>query len=689
MGAKRDEADPFAWMRRVATKRARAHYVRENARCEAALAPIMPLADEIFAEILARMPPTEDTVPYRYGDYEYRFSHGPGTRYPVFQRRPASGDQAFEPLLDYASLAEGDAHLDVQVAVDRASSRLAFAVDRSGAGVYRIGFKDIATGALAPTVLDGASGNMAFSRDGRFLLYVELDADTLRWRRVKRHHLGDDPAAARTVLDDPDEAFSCYVRPARSDACLFLHRTSGVADEVFVIDPRDPTAPPRSLQPLREGLEYEPRFDGDGLVVRTNLEAPDFTLMRAPFDAASAGEWRPFWRPEPGVFLEAFDVARGHVVVKERIDGAVRLRVLDAAGQTERVIEPADPAIGLDLGANEELDATTIRFTRSSYVGPTETREYDVVSGARRLVKRETWAPGFSPDGYACERLSAPRPDGARVPVTLLRRVDAGEAPRPTLLHAYGAYGFGIDPHSWLPRYGLMDRGFHFAIAHVRGGGEMGRLWRDAGRGAGKAESVADLVACAELLLASGRASSIHLLGESAGGFLVAAALNARAELFASAAAIAPFVDVLNTLSDPSLPLSVADAAEWGDPNKPEERALIRAVSPYENVAAAAYPPILALTRMNDSQVPVWEAAKWLARVARASTRPAPYLLRVEFDAGHMGRSGRDEQFRDTALVQAFAIGVERGLVAGSKAQPMPKRSRRPKSIGPSRSGGT
>jgi oligopeptidase B len=666
MNAKLDAVDPYAWMRDTSQPRFTEYLQKQNELFDELMRPVRPLADQLLAEIVERTPPEDDSVPFRFGDYEYSFASREGTEYPCYMRRPAGSSRQPEVLLDYNDFAKDGEYLDIQVCVDRRSTVLAFAVDRTGDRVYSVYFKDLVSGELQPICLEFASGNMVWSKDGKFLFYTELDDQTLRWRRIKRYSRGADPGDAKSVFDDPDETFSCYVYSSKGDDFVLIRRSSSDEDEVLFIPSDDLLTPPRALEPCRPGLEYEVQYDGASLIIRTNLEAPNFRLMRAPLDAISSEQWSALWSPEEGAFLEDFEVIRGAIAVKERIGGIVRCRLLESAQGGDTIICPAELNSSIEFTQNVELDTRAIRYERSFYVIPTRTCEYNLDSRTTTMLKQERVCGAFNPDDYVAEQRLVERPGAVHVPLTLLYRRDHGLTRGPVLLHSYGAYGFSIDPYFWLPRFSLLDRGFVFAIAHVRGGGELGRAWHAAGRRHRKPDSIGDYIACAEYLRDTGISdpSNLYAMGESAGGLLVGAALNERPDIFRAVVMIAPFVDILNSLSDPTIPLTTTDFSEWGDPNKPADRSVIRSYSPYDNIREQAYPHILAMSRMNDTQVAVWEPAKWLARIRDMSTSRNHHILRTEFDTGHMGRSGRHAQFRDTAIAYAFLIGVHTGQIS-------------------------
>lgn len=661
--SRREDTDDYAWMRDVSDPRFLAFLDDENARFAAAMAPARGLEQEIFEEIVARSPRADETVPYKYAEYEYRFVYPEGAEYPRFERARLGIPESRETILDYAALAESYPSCDIQVCVDRRSHLLAFAVDVTGERLYTIRFKELATGKVLPQTIDGASGNMAFSKDGEVLFYTELDRKTLRWRRVKRYRLGADPQSADTVYDETDEAFSCSVDPAKGDDFIFIRSSSGEEDEVRFVPADDVLGSARLVAARRPKCEYDVQFDGTGFVIRTNEEAPDFRLMRAPIEGPGAHSWIPLWAPEPGAYLEDFEVVRGTIAVAERISGAIRGRIVLIEGGAERVFGLSGAAASITLKDNIELNARAIRYEWGTYTDFPCISEVDLDSGATQVLKIERAGGNFDPNEYAAEEHRVERPDGAHVPLTILSHKSDRGRPCPTLIYGYGAYGFSIDPYLWLPRFSLIDRGFRVAIAHVRGGGDLGRAWHDAGRRKNKPTSVADFVACAEYARKVGAASNLNAMGESAGGVLVGAALNARPNLFRAVVTVAPFVDLLNSLSDPTLPLTTTDYDEWGDPNDPLERRCIRSYAPYENLRPQPYPHLLALARLHDTQVPVWEPAKWIARMRAMSTGSGLQFLKTELETGHMGRSGRYKQFHDTATAYAFLVGVERGLI--------------------------
>jgi oligopeptidase B len=658
-----DEVDAYSWMRNVEDPRLMEHFIKENDRFEEVMAPVMPLAQQIFCEIVERIPSEDTTVPYRFGRYEYSYRYSDGREYPYLLRKLTDSPEEPEILLDYQEFLDGSEFLDIQICVDRQSTVLAYAIDQKGDRIYSIRFRDLISKQDLPHCIPVTTGNMTWSSDGRILFYSEPDPATLRWRRIKRYVLGTHPPTAETVFDDAHEAFSCHVYSAKSDDFILIHRSSGTEDEVYFIPGSDPFAQPRFLQACRPELEYDVQHDGTSFIIRTNLRNPNFRLMRASPEASSSENWAALLDPAEGAFLEDFEVVRGWVALKERVARAVRGRAVRLTDGRESLLGSCDPLHGLEFKDNLELGTSVIRYEQTSFIRPTITCDHDLETGATTILKEERVGGSFDSDAYVAEQRYVERPGTVAVPLTLLYRKDRSSAPGPVLLYGYGAYGFSIEPCLWMPRFSLLDRGFVFAIAHVRGGGELGRAWHEAGRCRSKPNSVADFIACAQYLRDSGIAdpTSLFAMGESAGGFLVGAAINEQPDLFRAAVTVAPFVDVLNSLSDPTIPLTTTDFSEWGNPRNPEDHDLIRSYSPYNNIRRQAYPHILALARINDTQVAVWEPAKWLARIRDLSTSRTLHLLRTELNTGHMGRSGRYAQFWDTALAYAFLLGIHDG----------------------------
>jgi oligopeptidase B len=545
------------------------------------------------------------------------------------------------------------------------SSVLAFAVDLRGDCIYEIRFLDIPSRCELPQRIRLATGNMVWSSDGQVLFYCEPDPDTLRWRRIKRYLIGSDPASTEIVYEERDETFSCSVYCAKSHEFIFIHSSSGDEDETHYLVAANAFGAFQVVQQRQAGLEYQVQHAaGSSFIIRTNLLDPNFRLMRTSINKPTSMHWVELVS-SAGAFIEGFEVFRDHIAVKERREGAIRIRVLRLSDCRESLLTFNHSGQHcVDFVDNWESDSPTLRYEFSSLTEPTAVYDYRFDTGLSALLKKDT-INGFDGGAYVAAWLHVPQAGGVSIPITLLYRKDRESSPKPVVLYGYGAYGISLDPCFSLARMSLVDRGFVFALAHVRGGGEFGRDWHYAGRQQCKLNSILDYIACAEYLHSAGIAhrDGIFALAESAGAVLVGAAINERPDLFRAVVAIAPFVDVLNSLLDPTIPLTTTDFTEWGNPGNPVDYNYIKRYSPYDNVRRQEYPHLLAMSAINDVQVPIWHAARWVAKIRDSCTKEKVLLLRTELDTGHLGQSGRYAHHWETALAYAFFLGIWEGVL--------------------------
>ena len=663
--------DPYAWLRDRDDPAVVAHLEAENAHVDAMLGHLDDLRETLFEEIRSRIVETDASVPVVDGPWAYYDRTVEGQDYAIHCRRPAANaaaplDPAAPPddeqvVLDENVLAEGHEYLGVGgLAIDDDHARIACLIDVDGDEEYTLDIRDVATGEVLEQVTDRAAYGLAWTRDGSHLYYTTPD-EAWRPHRVWRHRLGGPggPDHDELVFEEPDERFWLGLGDTRSESYVVIGVASKQTTEIHLLDAHDPAASPRVVRPREVGVEYEVEHDRarDRLLVLTNRDgAVDFQLMQAPVDAP--GEWRPFLDHRPGVRLEDVDAFATHLVVTERADAAVRLRTMRPDGSDDRVVDVADPAAITDVGATPDDEATTIRVVTTSLTRPATVIDLDLATHDR-IVRKQQEVPGYDPDDYVGERTWATAEDGTRVPISLVRRRDTPvDGTAPIWLYGYGAYEMSSDPEFSPWRLSLLGRGVVYAIAHVRGGGELGRAWYEQGRLEHKPNTFTDFVACADHLVATGVGSRDRMvvMGGSAGGLLVGAALNLRPDLCRAAVAAVPFVDVLSTMSDTSLPLTIPEYEEWGDPNEPAAAKVIGSYSPVDNVRAAAYPALLVTAGLNDPRVGYWEPAKWVARLRDVTTGDRPILLRTELGAGHGGPSGRYDAWRERALWAAFGL---------------------------------
>jgi oligopeptidase B len=639
-------------------------YLRaENAYKDSALAPHAQLQERLYAEIVGRIEPEDASVPYRERGHWYWWRYTAGKEYPVHLRRRDRPDAAEEILLDENERAGDREFFELGAMEVSPDNRvLAWAEDTVGRRQYVLRFKNLASGVLLPDVIENVEAAIAWTADSRSVLYIEKDPETLLGSRVKRHVLGTDPAADALVYEEPDDAFYLDVGTSKDGRYLFIHSQSTVSSEQRYAEAADDRLDFRVLLPRERDHEYQAdHFDGRW-IIRTNWQAPNFRLMEVP--VAEGGErsrWRDLVAPGGDTFVHGFDVFRDFLAIEERSGGLRKVRVRPWSGGAEFVLDSDEPAYRMTLGDNEEIESHVLRYTYTSLTTPFTTCDLDLRTGERTLLRREPVLGDFDPQRYVTEYLWAPARDGERVPVAIVHRRDVPRDGSPPLLQdAYGSYGLSSDPSFASSLLSLLDRGFVYAIAQVRGGQELGRHWYDDGRLLRKRNTFHDFVDVTRFLVREGYADPhrVFARGGSAGGLLVGAVANMAPGDYAGIVAHVPFVDIVTTMLDESLPLTTNEYDEWGDPAERECYEYMLSYSPYDNVSAQAYPALLVTTGLWDSQVQYFEPAKWVARLRRLKTDDRPLLLRVNLEAGHGGRSGRFERYRELAEEYAFLLAL-------------------------------
>ena len=661
--------DPYRWLEQRDAAEVLAYLEAENAYLEAQLADQAGLRETLFQEIKGRIRETDLSLPVPWGPWLYYQRTTAGDEYPRHYRcpRPADGsltvdEQAEQLLLDPNALA-GDGYLSLGAFTISPDHRLlGYSLDTSGDEIYRLFVRELDTGLLRELPFDDCDGQMTWANDSQTLFFVTLD-DTHRPWRLHRHHLGDE--GAEQVFEEADGRFflSCY--RSSSERQLILGLGSKTTSEAWVLDADTPNGEFRCLAPRQEDHEYDVDhglLDGRWTwFVRSNQAGINFALYVTDEDRPTREHWRELIAHDPQRMLEGLTLNRDAFVLSLREGGLPIIEVHPRAAAPYPVQLP-DAAYSLHVQDSLEFHSEAIRLRYEALNRPAQVRQLNLASGEQQVLKQTPVEGPFDADAYESRRLWATAADGTRVPISLVarREVFATSRPVPLYLSGYGAYGESLDPWFSHARLSLLERGFAFAIAHVRGGGELGEAWYRAGKLEHKQNTFGDFIACAEHLIQAGLTTpgQLAISGGSAGGLLIGAVLNQRAELFAAAIAEVPFVDVLNTMLNPDLPLTVTEYDEWGDPNQPEVHERIRGYAPYENVQARDYPAILAVAGYNDSRVQYWEAAKWVAKLRATRTDANLLLLKTDLGAGHGGMSGRYQALRDVALEYAFLLKV-------------------------------
>lgn len=639
------------------------HLLAENAYREAMMASTLPLQAAMFEEMKGRIKEADSSVPSPDGAWAYYTEYQTGDQHPRYMRKPREGG-AGQLLLDANALAAGKAYSEVSAADHSPDHALfAYAEDAQGSEVHQIFIKDLATGAVLPDPIGSATGDFTFSPDSQWIFWTNRDDNGRPDKIFRRPVRGGETSL---VYEEADDGMFISVGRTADDAFILISIANQETAEARVIPAATPTATPVVLEPRHVGRLYEADHWGDRWVIRTNADgAIDFKIVAAPTASPAKAHWTDLVAHTPGRFIESVALVRDYIGRQERADANTKIVIRDRAG-AEHEIAVDEPAYSLSLGGASEFDTTIMRYGYNSPSTPTSTYDYDLATRERTLRKVQEVPSGHDPADYVVERLNAPAPDGELVPVTVLRRRSTPvDGSAPVLLYGYGSYGSPIPASFSTNRLSLVDRGWIYAIAHVRGGSDKGWNWFLTARRMTKKNTFTDFIAAAEHLISRNyaRAGNIVAEGRSAGGMLMGAINNMRPDLWAGVIGGVPFVDVINTMSDTSLPLTPPEWPEWGNPiEDPEAYDYMMSYSPYDQVAPRAYPAVLATGGLSDPRVTYWEPEKWVAKLRPATTSGKPILLKINMEAGHAGSSGRFDYLKEVAHDYAFAVwAIEKG----------------------------
>jgi oligopeptidase B len=648
--------DNYFWLRDKSNPDVIAHLEAENAYTAAMTADTKPLQEKLYTEMLGHVKQTDVNVPYRLGGYYYYSRTEEGKQYPIYARKKGSLDAAEEITLDLNELAKGLKFLSLgSYRVSDDGNLLAYSTDTTGYRQYTLVIKDLRTGALLPEKIERVDTVM-WATDNKTIFYVTEDAVTKRSDSFYRHVLGT--ATNDLVFHEPDELYDIGAFRTRDKAFVVVESQSKTTSEARYLPADKPAEELRVVIPRTTDHKYFVDHRGSLFYIRTNDHAKNYRLVAAPDTAPEMKNWKEVIPARADVKLDDFDLFKEHMAVSELKGGSQTIRTVDLkSGQSTPIAFP-EPVYSVFLDTNPEFDTATLRYRYQSLVTPSSVFDYDMAAHASKLLKRFE-VPNYDASQFASERIYATAADGTKVPVSLVyKKPLVRDGKRPMLLYAYGSYGSPTWPTFSSNRLTLLDRGVIYAIAHIRGGGELGEPWREAGRMMVKRNTFTDFTDVAENLVKTKYTSSDRLViqGGSAGGLLMGAVVNMRPQLFKAVVAQVPFVDVINTMLDASLPLTTSEYLEWGNPNIKKEYDYIKTYSPYDNIAAKAYPAMLVKVSLNDSQVPYWEGTKFVAKLREMKTDANPLLLKVNMGAGHGGSSGRYDALRETAADQAFML---------------------------------
>jgi oligopeptidase B len=656
--------DPYYWLRddtRLDPK-VLGYLNAENEYTNAYLKSSEGLQEKLYEEIIARIPQDDVSVPYRKRGYWYVTRVKAGSEYPIYARRRDVEDAPEEILLDVNQLAQGHDYFNVGSYVPSYDNKLlAYSEDSVGRRQYVLRVKDLGSGDLLADTIENADPAIVWAGDSRSFLYVEKDPVTLLGFRVRRHMLGTNVAQDPIVWEQTDTTFYTEISESKSGRYLFIGTESTVSSEWWYARTDDPGLKFQVVLPRERDHEYSVEDLGDDFIIRTNWQAPNFRIMRAPIAAAGdRSQWREVVAHRDDAFVHGFEVFDDFLAVAERSGGLRQIRVQPWAGGSDQLIDADEAAYTAMFDANPEIDSSLLRYTYTSLTTPTTTYDYDMRSGTRTLLKRDPVPPPFDPANYRTEYLHATARDATQVPVSIVYRKGLKrDGKAPIFQYGYGAYGISRDPTFSPGWVSLMDRGFVVAIAHIRGGQELGRRWYDSGRLLHKVNTFTDFIDVTDYLVREhwGARDKVIAHGGSAGGLLMGAIANMAPDRYRAIIADVPFVDVVTTMLDESIPLTTGEYDEWGDPREPEYYEYMLSYSPYDQVAPRAYPAMLVTTGLWDSQVQYFEPAKWVAKLRANKTDSHPLLLKTNMEAGHGGRSGRFRKYRETAMKYAFVLG--------------------------------
>ena len=635
----------------------------ENEYTEAVLKPTEDLQKKLFEEMKGRIKEDDSSVPYKKNGYYYYRRYEEGKEYPIYCRKKGSLEAEEEVMLDVNDMAKGhDFYRVVGLSVSPDNSMLAYGVDTVSRRKYTIHIKELETGATYEDAIPVTTGNAVWASDNKTLFYTKKQEETLRAYKIFRHKLGTSFSDDREIYHESNETFDTYVSKSKSEEYIMIGSHSTMADEYRYLSASDPDGEFSVIQPRERGVEYSVSHFDDSFYIVTNWKAKNFRLMKTQVGQDNKENWEEVIPHREDVFLEGIEVFKNYLVVDERTEGLTRLRVINWENNEEHYINFEEEAYSASIGVNPDLDSKILRYEYSSLTPPRSTYDYNMETKEKELKKREEVLGDFNPDDYQTLRLWAEADDGEQIPMSVVYRKGIElDGSNPALLYGYGSYGYTRDASFNSNRLSLLDRGFVYAIAHIRGSQYLGREWYEEGKLLNKKNTFTDFNDCAEHLIKKGYTSPEYLyaMGGSAGGLLMGAIVNMQPELYNGVVAAVPFVDIVTTMLDESIPLTTSEFDEWGNPKEEKYYEYMLSYSPYDNVKEQAYPHMLVTTGLHDSQVQYWEPAKWVAKLRDKKTDDNLLILHTNMEAGHGGASGRYEALRETARNYTFFLYLE------------------------------
>ena len=650
--------DPYYWLNERNNPAVLDYLKAENRYLDTVMTDTKAGQEKIFNELVGRIKQDDESVPYLDNGYYYYSRFEKGKEYPIYCRKKGGLYATDEILINVNDLAKGYSFFNIAVlSVSPDNNILAYSIDTLSRRKYEIRLKDLLTGTDLPDRIPETTGGVAWANDNKTFFYTRTNSVTLRSEKIFKHILASPPKSDPLVYFEGDETYNTEVSRTKSGEYLLISSGSTLSSEYRFLKADDPNGKFEVFQPRERNIEYHVDHFGDHFYIRTNWQSPNFKLMKTDFNKTGKANWTDVIPHREDVLLEGFELFNSYLVVQERIKGLTQLRIIHVADGKEHYLDFGEETYTASISVNRVFDTKFLRFSFSSLTTPGSTFDYNMETREKKLLKQQEVLGGFNPSNYESKRLYADARDGVKVPVSLVYKKGISlNGKNPCLLYAYGSYGISSNPAFSSDRLSLLDRGFVYAIAHIRGGQEMGRQWYEDGKLLKKKNTFTDFIDAGEYLVRLGYTSPDHLcaMGGSAGGLLMGAIVNMRPDLFRAVVAHVPFVDVVTTMLDSSIPLTTAEYDEWGNPNMKEYYDYMLSYSPYDQVKKQNYPALLVTTGLHDSQVQYFEPAKWVARIRELKTDDHILLLKVNMEAGHGGVSGRFQRYRETSMVYAF-----------------------------------
>ena len=652
--------DNYYWLSERENPKVIEYIKSENVYTDTVMSPTKELQNTLFDEIKGRIKQDDSSVPYKLDDYYYYNRFEEGQEYPIYCRKKESLDADEEIMLNVNQMAVGhDFYTIAGRVVSWEQDLLAFAVDTLGRRFYTIQFKNLTSGEILRDIIPSVTGNMAWANDNKTLFYAKQDPNTLRSFQIYKHIIGSESKEDKLIYEEKDETFSCYVWRTKSKKYIMIGSYQTLSSEIRFLDANEPNDKLKVFLPREKKHEYEIDHFKNDFYIRTNKKAKNFRLMKTSVTKTGKENWQEVIPHRDEIFLSGFEIFRDHLVLSERKKGLTQIHVFAWDGKDEHYLEFGEPAYLVYPTTNLDFNTSILRYYYSSMTTPNSVYDYNMRTQEKKLLKQDEVLGNFRGDDYITERLYAKARDGVEIPVSIVYHKNIrNESPNPLLLYAYGSYGNSLDANFNSARLSLLDRGFIYAIAHVRGGQELGRQWYEDGKLLKKKNTFTDFIDCANYLVRKNYTNPDRLFcsGGSAGGLLIGAVINMEPNLFHGAVATVPWVDVVTTMLDETIPLTTSEYDEWGNPNEKEYYDYMLSYSPYDNIEAKDYPNLLVTTSMNDSQVQYWEPVKWVAKLRSLKTDKNIILLKTEMKAGHGGVSGRYKRYKETAFRYAFLL---------------------------------